>query len=277
MWWLLPCATALGGPTVSLDEMVEHDGLAVLDSERLGESYRQLVKEVGALVSNKPTLPCSTTGVYGFEMDVGTWFVLNDARDRPDVSPWARVSEDETAEPYSIVPVVSVRKGLPLSTEVEAHVGWIADTSTGLAGVQGRIAILEGFRPLPELTGHVGWSGWVGNDDLEVGVFDLGVQIGTTIRSGFVEGANTATFRPWLDLSSLRVSAAPLVSAEVADDIGAVPFGGGDAAADHEPALVLPQLGAGFQAGTRGAHLRFAVTWVPAAIPTISTGVGFSL
>jgi hypothetical protein len=275
MSWIASISAAWAGTTVSLDAMVDHEGLPVLDRELLGASYRQLVKELGALVSNKPVTPCATTGVYGFEMDLGTWFVLNDARNRDDLSPWTRVDPDEVAEPYSVVPVVSVRKGLPLSTEVEAHVGWLADTSTGLAGVQGRIAILEGFRPLPEVTGHLGWAGWVGNDDLEVGVFDLGVQIGTTVRSGSVQGANTATFRPWLDVSSLRVSAAPLVEAQVAEDIGAVPLGGGDPA--HEPALVLPQLGAGLQAGSRGVHVRFAVTWVPAAIPTVSTGVGFTL
>ncbi len=268
---------AFGGQEVLLSSMAEHEGQAVLDPALLGESYRQLVKELGAMVSNKATMPAFTTGVYGFELDVGTWFVLNDARTRTeDISPWARVDADEIAEPYTIVPVVSVRKGLPLSTELEAHVGWMADTSTGLVGAQGRVAILEGFRPLPELTAHAGYSGMIGNDELEVSVFDLGIQIGTTLRSGSVQGVNTGLFSPWFDVSSLRVSAAPILDVEVADDIGAVPFGGSKTA-DHESALVLPQLGAGFQATSRDVHVRMGLTWVPAAIPTLSAGIGFTL
>ncbi len=272
----LAFATALAGPDVDLTSMVDQDGEPVFDTDLLADAYDQLIREVGAMVSNKPFTPARTTGLAGFEMNVSTWWVLTDARNRTDISPWARASADEDSEPFAAVPVLAVRKGLPLSTEVGGQIGWIGGTDNGIAGVWGRVGILEGFRPLPEITGHVGYSGYLGNDGLEVGVLDFGLTLGTTLRSSNAEGHRAGAFSPWFDVSSLRVSAAPILDEALADDIGAIPYGGSKTA-DHAPALVLAQFGAGIQATVRDVHLRVGLAWVPEAIPSLTTGVGFTL
>lgn len=266
---------------IKLSGMTEHDGEPILDPNLLGDAYDQLVKELGTLVANKPMAPAETTGLYGWDLSFYTQFVFNEAIDRAgEESPWARAHTTEDPRAYQLVPTFGFRKGLPLSTEIGANVGWIGMSQTGVVGAYGRVAILEGTKPWPDITLQAGYSGYIGNDELEVGVMDLGVTMGSTWYTGMIPGANDAEFSPWLNFSSLRVSAAPLLDPEVQGDIGAIAYQNPKRAAtsdlESSAPIVLPQIGIGFQVVSRNVHARVAATWAPATIPTLNTGMGFT-
>lgn len=262
---------------IDLYSMLDQGGEPVLDRELLGQSYRQLVMELGTMVANKPVTPADTLGMFGFDVDVSTQFVLTEARDRKgEPSPWSRAHRDEASAPYHVLPTLSVRKGLPLSTEVGANIGWIGNSSTGTFGGYGRVAVLEGYRPLPDVSLKLGYSGYVGNDDLDCGVLDLGVTLGSTFPVGRLPGLNTGQISPWVTFTTLRVSANATVDDEVENDIGALRYSRTPEEEDDLAPIAIPQVGAGVQLVAGNAHLRLAASWAPATIPVVSTGFGFT-
>jgi hypothetical protein len=279
LWLALPSPALAAWPEdVDLESMPVHDGLPVLDRELLGNSYRQLVMELGTIVSNKPITPAETLGLNGFDIDLSTTFALTEAIDRKgEPSPWSRAHRDEQSAPYHTVPTFSVRKGLPLSTEIGGHMGWIGGSSTGLFGGWARLAVLEGYKPAPDVMLKIGYAGYVGNDQLDVGVLDLSATVGSTWGLGRLPGVNTGQFSPWLTFTTLRVSANATIDDETENDIGALRYAR-DAGDDPDaaPPIALPQFGLGMQFTAGTAHLRMAATWAPATIPTITTGFGFT-
>ncbi len=273
--WVSP-AHAAWPEDISLTSMTEHDDLPVLDREVLGRSYRQLVKELGTMVSNKPITAAETLGMHGFAIDVGAAFVLTEARDRQgEPSPWTRAHADEQSAPYHTIPTFTARKGLPLSTEIGATMGWIGGSSTGVFGGFGRVAVLEGYKPLPDVALQLGWSGYVGNDELDAGVLDLGVTLGGSYPVGSLPGVNHGHISPWATFQTLRVSANATLDPEIVNDIGAIRYQNTrDTTVDAAPPIVVPQFGGGVQFVSGTAHARITLTWAPATIPTVSIGVG---
>lgn len=262
---------------VDLYSMLDQGGEPVLDREELGRSYRQLVMELGTMVANKPITPADTVGMFGFDADLSTQFVLTEARDRKgEPSPWNRAHRDEANAPYHVIPTLTVRKGLPLSTEVGASVGWIGGSSTGTFGGFARVAVLEGYRPLPDISLKLGYAGYVGSDQLDCGALDLGVTLGSTYAIGRIPGVNTGQISPWVTFTTLRVSANATIDDTVENDIGALRYSRTPKEEEDLAPIAIPQVGGGFQIVAGNAHLRIAASWAPATIPTVSTGFGFT-
>jgi len=261
---------------VVLSEMTEYDGELVLDEELLGAAYRQLVIEMGTVIANKPTMPAETLGTHGFAFDVGTQFVMTEAIDRGgEPSPWDRTHVDEDAGPYKVVPTFSARKGLPLSTEVGLTAGWIGGSTAGLLSGYGRVAIFEGYRPIPDVSLQLGYAGLVGNDELDVSTLDLGVTMGSTFPVGHVAGVNNGQISPWLNFTTMRVSANAVLDEETSQAIGAVRFQRSETE-EFEAPIVVPRFGFGTQFTSGGVHLRLSASWAPATVPELSTGLGFT-
>lgn len=261
---------------IVLSEMTEYDGQVVLDEALLGDAYRTLVQEVGTLVANKPTMPAETLGAHGFAFDAGAQFVMTEATDRQgDPSPWDRAHVDEDASPYKVVPTFTARKGLPFSTEVGLTAGWIGGSSMGTLAGYGRVAIFEGYRPLPDVSVQLGYAGLVGSDELDVSTLDLGVTVGTTAPVGHLPGVNNGQISPWLNFTTMRVSANAVLDDETSEAIGAVRFQRSDTEAFEAP-LVIPRFGFGTQFTSGNVHLRVSASWAPTTIPELSTGLGFT-
>jgi len=274
---LLP-AHAVWPEDVDLNSMPEHDGEPVLDTAVLGESYRQLVKELGTLVSNKASTPAATLGWSGFDIDLGVQFVLTEARDREgEPSPWERAHATEDSAIYHAVPTFSVRKGLPLSTEIGGSWGWIAASRTGLFGGYARVAILDNYKPAPDLALKVGYSGYVGNDQIDCSALDFGVTIGSSWPVGRVERVNGGRISPWASFTMLSVRANPTVDEALETEIGAVRFSrsGGDEET-RQPPIGVPTFGLGTEFLSGNVHLRLSASWAPATIPTLTSSVGFT-
>ena len=260
--------------TITLSEMVEHEGLPVLDAGLLGASYRELVTELGGAIASPSTTPTHTLGLDGWEAGIYEELVFTEAKLREEISPWERSHPKESPPRLLSIPSLQVRKGLPLSTEVGFRVGWLQSTSTGVAGGSGRIALFEGYKPLPDIALQLGYSGFIGHEELELGVTDLTVQIGTRVPTSRFLGITSGEISPWASFSSLRVQAAPRISDEVRSQIGAVDFrSSGDAATTEKP-LVFPQGALGIRFASQGVHFTMGARWSPAALPAASVGLG---
>lgn len=277
--WLMtvPDALAAFPATVQPSGMAEQAGEVVIDPELLGAAWEDLVRELGTAVANQPITPAASLGLYGWEVGVASQFLFIQAKDRQgELSPWDRAWADEDPPEYLVVPTIGVRKGLPLSTEAGFNVGWISGSSTGIVSGYGRLAILEAYRPAPDLSVQVGYSGYIGNEEVELGVLDLGITLGTTALTGVIPGVNSAAVSPWINFSTLRVSASPRgIDEDTLAEIGVVPYKRGTEE-DLKAPLVVPRFGAGLQVAARNVHLRTVITWAPTTIPTATAGMGFT-
>ncbi len=264
---------------VTPSAMVEYDGQLVLDSKRLGRDYEQLIKELGTVVANKPMAPAETLGEAGWDFAYYMQFVFNEARDRgDDPSPWARAHQQADPLPYQWIPTFAARKGLPMSTEVGFNVGWVGMSNTGVVGGFGRFGLVEGYKPWPDVSVSIGYSGYVNNKEIDLGVLDMGVTIGSTWATGHTVGVNSAQISPWANFTTLRISSAPNIDEDVAGEIGATTYKGGNNPdfADAVKPLVVPQADIGFQIVSRNIHTRVSLAWAPSTIPSLNTGMGMT-
>ena len=285
-------AVAAWPEDVTPSAMTEYGGEAQLQSQELGKMYQQLIAEVGTMVANKPLLPAETVGFNGWEVGYHMQWVFNEARDRCgslidgsnvpnqycDTSPWDLAHQKEDNLPYQWIPTFSARKGLPWSTEVGFQAGWVGMSNTGVFGGYGRIALIEGYKPWPDITLQAGYSGYVGNRELAVGTMDLGVTIGTTAYTGSLPGIHVGSISPWANFTLLRVSAGYKLDDDVAADIGAQTFRGGSAAVgtDSVAPMAIPQVAMGWQVTSQNLHARVGLSWAPSTIPTLNTGMGMT-
>lgn len=275
--------TALSAPAfagwpadVTLSGMTSYQGVRQADAALLGADYGSLVQELGSVVANRAEVPAKTLGAFGFDLSIGTSFQFVEAIDRgTDISPWDRAHVDNDAAPWLFLPNLSVRKGLPLSLEVGANMSWLGLSRTGTFGGFGRWAPLEGYKPWPDIAFQVGYSGLVGNDELDVGVLDLGVTIGSSwaLRSALVD-MNNGQFAPWINLSTLSIRANPKVDDATLAAIGGVAYRRNDA--DALAPINLLRIATGFQITTGNVHVRLSGSWVPKTIPGANVGMGFS-
>lgn len=272
---LLPSAASAAWPEdVDISRMTTFGDEVQLDRDVLADSYKSLVTDLGTMIANKPMLPAETLGIWGFAFDTGLQWALTEAQDREgEPSPWDRVHPDEDAGDFHVIPTFSVRKGLPLSTEIGSTVGWIGGSSTGSLAVFGRVAVLEGYKPAPDITLQLGYSGYVGNDELDAGTLDLGVTLGSKFPVGSLVGVHTAHISPWATFQTLRVSANPNLDPDTEAAIGAIRFQRSKTESYAAP-LVVPQFGAGVQFTSDGVHARLSAAWAPSTFPTIATGFG---
>ena len=81
--------------TITLSDMVEHEGLPVLDAALLGASYRELVTELGAAIASPSTTPTHTLGLDGWEAGLYEELVFTEAKLRDETSPWERSHPEE--------------------------------------------------------------------------------------------------------------------------------------------------------------------------------------
>lgn len=254
-----------------LSNLTEHGGVQVVDRALLSSTYRTLVGEIGTAIAPTP-LPSATTGTYGFEVGLSNTFVLVDAHGRGErLTPWDRAVADESADAFLAIPTVSARKGLPMSTEIGGRIGWVAATRTGVGSIFGRVAIIENYKPLPDVTLHLGYSGYVGNDEIDVSVFDMGVTVGSRFGIG-QGGENNGRFEPFATFDLLRVSATPTADADLVATIGAETFRNNTVNAQLP--LNLPRVGGGFQITSGVVHFRFSGAWAWQTLPTLDVGMG---
>lgn len=272
---LLPTTALAAWPDdVTPSAMGEWQGSALVGSQE--DAWLQLVDELGTAVANKPLAPAGTLGPLGFDLSTGTTlaFISHGTDDEP--SPWGLAHTDSAPASVLIMPQLGLRKGLPMSLEVGMDAAWLGVSRQGTFGGYGRAALVEGYKPWPDLTVQLGYAGYVGNDELDLGVTDMGVSLGSTFPFGSFPGLRSAQFSPWVTYTRLRVRARATVDPNLAADLGLVEVAGKDSDAEGTPARVIHRVSTGFQIANGNYLLRIVGTWAPRTIPTMTLGMGFT-
>ncbi|MBN1336596.1 MAG: hypothetical protein JXB39_11615 [Deltaproteobacteria bacterium] len=242
------------------------------------DAYTVVVNELGLAIANKPVAPAETLGIYGFDLGVSSTVAFisshDDSAGQP--GPWSRV--DPAGDPAAVlwIPWVHVRKGLPLSLEVGANAGYLAFTHQTAVGGYGRWGLVEGYAPIPDLAIQVGYAGYVGNDELELGVMDLSATVGYTVPFGSIVGIHQARFSPFLGVGSHRIHAAPRLGAERQASLGVSEVSGFQRSKVYDPAFEHTTVDGGFCIWSSDFQLRLAATWTPGSLVTLTGGLGFA-
>lgn len=267
---------------VSILAMDEFEGAS---TEALGgddyvvTGYQTLVKELGASIANKPMAPGETLGISGFNIGFSTTFafIRTGTIDGTNPTGWDLSSPDEMPEEYLYIPWVTVRKGLPLSLEIGANAGWIGASHSGVFGGWGRWGVVEGYRHIPDLSLQVGYAGYVGNDELELGVMNVDATLGYTLPFGATKGIHTGSFAPYVSIGQQRVHAAPRADLSRTGLAGRVTEVSGFKSSDVFDKQFAPlQVGGGFRILSGEFSATIAATYVPNVLPTVSMGFGFT-
>jgi hypothetical protein len=272
-------ASAAWPEDVSISSMTEYQGVRVLGDGVLTDAYRQLIRELGVAVGTRSVLPADTLGIRNFEVvaDTNVSFTRT-AGTTTDPSPWQRAHP--TNEPGKVMyqPGFTIRKGLGLSVEVGLSARWVGNSRQAVVGGFVRAAIAEGYKPWPDVNVHLGYTGYVGNDELQLGVFDAGLTIGTKAPLGPLKAARVAKLHPFVDASLLTITSTPKVDDDVVRDVGAITFGrrGGDAElAPIERAMVVGQFSGGFQLVAGQLTFRVSGGWALGTMPFVASSLGF--
>jgi len=226
---LAPARAEAGWPNdVSLSSLGDWGGSPVTDLGGSKAAYEQVVREMGAVIANKPMAPAETSGIHGFDLQLSTTMGFLDAKtqDGQPPAPWARTHVDGDPSGAMWIPGVSARKGLPLGLEAGAHMGYIAGSSQTVFGAWGRWGLVEGYRQFPDFSFQMGYSGLVGNDELDLGVMDTSFNLGYTIPFGRLQGFNEGSISPYLGAGWLKINAQPRLSDEEQQSLGVSPVSG---------------------------------------------------
>jgi len=277
---LLISSPAFAGPPsdISIAGMASYQGVEVDDPNQLSDAFDGLMRDLGIAIANKPAWPAETTGANGFDFSLGTTILfLEQSDDAQSPTHWQRANSEQDQDAFLYIPSVTARKGLPLSIELGATASWMSGSQMGVFGGFARAALVEGYKPWPDLTVQIGYSGYIGHPELELGVLDIGVTLGSTYAFGSIPGIHQAQVSPWINVMFLQMFTA--VNADV--ETRAALFGEleEDAEVDKRGRRSygpIPQMGLGAQVTSSTVLFRIAGTWTPQAVPSLYVGIGFS-
>ena len=282
---LLTAALVMGaGPAragypqdVTLSQLDSYQGTAFTNGSEIAAAYKSVVEDLGAGIANKPQ-GSSTLGINGFDVSMGSTLVFvtgNHFKGGP--TPWERVREGNQASGALWVPDVSLRKGLPMSIEVGAHLGWMSFTRQGVLGGYGRVAPLEGYAKAPEVALQLGYTGYVGNDELDLGVTDLSLCVGKTVPFASQQQAKTHTIQPFAAAGFDWIKATPVLSPDRLAQLGIGPLSAKKKdTASYDSDMRQVFLHAGMRLVSGDVAFRLGATIPLKGSPTLDTSIGYT-
>jgi len=245
-------------------------------------SFDFVVRELSVSISAPPTWGVGSLGLYEFEVafDNRLSFVHASSSDGINISPWQQMTEGGDPSSVQWMPTVRVRKGLPFSFEVGGDIGWHAGTAQMLVGGYGRLAFLDGWKRIPDAAIQLRYTGYVGNDQLELGVFEADLSVGYTFMAPGLASHPDMFFSPYAGYGYLMSHARPL--AVTVSEVSAVSAWIGE---DAENSPVDPRmfrfnrLFAGIEVGGTSLQFRISVdvTLVRNGPATTGTHVGLAV
>lgn len=264
---------------VRLSQLGSFDGEPVTDVGATRAAYEQVVREFGASIANRPSV-ARTSGLHGFDLSINTSVSWIDDGVEGSLKPaaWERVHPEGDPNGTVFSPSLTLRKGLPLGLEGGATLGYIGGTSQTTFGAFGRWGIVEGYKQYPDLTVQVGYTGLVGNEELDLGVVDTSFTIGYTLPFGRSPGMNSAKFSPYLGAGWLKIKAAPRMGEAEREALGLREisgFKGSDAFAKGlSPATI--HIGARLQSGDVQVQAATLLTTTQDRLtPGVNVGIGY--
>ena len=274
-----PEASAAWPNDVRLSQLGTFNGEPVTDTGATRAAYQQVVREFGAAIANRPSI-ARTSGLHGFDLSLNTsvsW--IEDGEEgslKP--APWERVHPDGDPNGTVFSPSITLRKGLPLGLEGGATLGYVGGSSQTTFGAFGRWGIVEGYKQYPDLTVQVGYSGLVGNEELDLGVVDTSFTVGYTLPFGRSPGMNSAKFSPYLGAGWLKIKAAPRMSDSDREALGLREVSGfkGNKAFTEGMSPATIHIGARLQSGDVQVQAATLLTTTQDRLtPGVNVGIGY--
>ncbi len=271
------CGQAVAAEDVVLSNLATWNGSPV-DEAVAADAYGIVVNQLGLAISNKPMAPGETLGVFGFDIGMSSTVAFTDTKDgsQGQPSPWARVHESGEPNAVMWIPWLQARKGLPLSLEVGGNLGYVAFSRQTIFSGYGRWGLWEGYHPIPDFSIQVGYAGYVGNNELELGALDTSATIGYTLPFGSLVGINQAQFSPYIGVGQVIVHAAPRIDEGLQEDLGIGRISGFKNGEGFTDELRHLTLNGGFRVLSGDVQLRMAVQFSPGQLVTLNGGLGFA-
>ncbi|MFT5583286.1 MAG: hypothetical protein ACI9VR_000864 [Cognaticolwellia sp.] len=278
---LASAALAAWPDDINLSQLANKGETPVLDPAENVDVYDTVLRELGAAIANKPMYGADSLGPDGFEVGVMTTIAFHSAGtdEIGEYAPWERVDADGEPSDVLLVPWIMVRKGILPSLDLGANMGWVGLSRQTALGGYARFTPLEGYHNAPDLAFQVGYSGYVGNNELELGVMDWSGTLSYSLPFGALQGINNAHFTPFAGVGQIIMHGQPRLSDEQSADLGLRAVSGfenSDAYDSNDPQWRQLQVHAGFMMVNRGFHFRAGTVWTPAIMPTINLGIGFT-
>ena len=233
--------------------------LSAVPSVERQSAFDFVVRELAVSISPHPSWSVGSLGLYEFEVsfDNRLTFVHAGPLGGDGSAPWQDMTEGGDPSNVQWLPTVRVRKGLPFSFEVGGDVGWHAATTQMLIGGYGRLAFLDGWSRIPDAAIQLRYTGYVGNDQLELGVFETDLSVGYTFSVLGLSGHPDMFFSPFGGYGFLMSHAKPLALS--VDSIIEVSAWSDQASAEVDPRMFrFHRLFAGVELG--GTRVLFRVS-----------------
>jgi len=251
---LVPSAGSAGSP-----DDISVNRLSEVPSVKRQSSFDFVVRELALSISSPPSWSVGSLGLYEFEVsfDNRLAFVHTSSSDGVSSSPWQDMTEGGDPSNVQWMPTIRVRKGLPFSFEVGGDIGWHAGTAQMLVGGYGRLAFLDGWKRIPDAAIQLRYTGYVGNDQLELGVFEVDLSVGYTFTVLGLSGHPDMFFSPYCGYGFLMSHAKPL--AVTVDDVSGVSAWADEAGPEVDPRMFrFNRLFVGIEVGGTKLQFRFS-------------------
>jgi hypothetical protein len=262
---------------ISLSSLSTWEGSLVSDEGVQGSAYGTVVRQLSLAIMNKPMAPAETVGLAGFDVAMTHSVAFIDAHgpreDAPDA--WQRVHPKGDPSRALWLPGFTVRKGLPMSLEIGASYAQVGFSHQTAMGGQARWAPLEGDPRVPDVCIQAGYVGYVGNDELDLGVMDTQISIGRTFAFGYLEGIHTGTVSPFAGMGAVRIHARPLLDEGTQDDLGIGPISGFSGSDDFTNGYAPFTVHGGVRVLSGDVQALANVVVSPGNLITLNTGLGY--
>ncbi len=276
---LVLCALASQPATaadVSIDQLLTYDDTEVSNPAGV---YKTVVRELGIIVANRPIAPAETLGLNGFDVSATSTFgfVHGKQAGNETLTDWARMSEGEESTAVRWIPGVSVRKGLPLSSEAGVSFGYLSGTRQARVGGQGRLGLVEGYRKYPDVVIGIGGTGYVGNDELEMTVADMSIAIGKSFPIGQLVKVRSGMVSPYGGATLLRIKAAPTLSEEDQELYGITAVSAKRSDADYSEGFAPAMINLGLRILAGDAQISLAGSIAPrSVVAVVDASLGYA-
>jgi len=208
------------------------DRLEAVERSERQASFDWVVRELAMTLAAPPTHSVASLGMFEFELSTDHRLTFVHDATGAGSSPWSALTEDGEASAVQYIPRVVVRKGLPYSFEVGGNVGWLAASRQFVVGGYGRWAVLDGWTKVPDAAIRLSYDAYVGNDQIDLGVFQLAVSVGYTFETRSALSATGSQFSPFVGYGFLMAHAQPVLDVE---GLGPVTAWAKDAGAGVDP------------------------------------------
>jgi len=223
---------SLSGPATAAMKDLRIDRLAELERSERQATFDWVVRELAIAIAAPPTHSVASLGMFEFELSTDHRLTFVHDGTGAGSSPWSELTEDGEGSAVQYIPRVLVRKGLPYSFEVGGNIGWLGISRQFVVGGYGRWAVLDGWTKVPDAAIQISYDGYIGNDQMDLGVFQLALSIGYTFETRSALSASGSQFSPFVGYGYLMSHAQPLSELE---GVGPVTAWAEDAAAGVDP------------------------------------------